>query len=577
MKLLKKILGGAVAFLMFCAIATPSLAAKVTVSSETGKTNLSGREFTAYQIFTGRKDLVEGKEVLSDVQWGTAFSDNKNKIALLDALQRNTLFANKFASLTIDKPSEIAKAMDNFTNVQAVELAKIVYNSLADSTTKKIPASIQGTSLKNTDGTYSAEVSDGYYLIVDETTSGSVNPAVLQVVGDITITPKTQDVDVTKTVKDGEDGLNNGTYGDSADYSIGDTVPFRLAAQVPDMTHYDTYKFEFVDTLSTGLTLDSSSIKVYWADTADGENKHEITTGANGAAQIKTTGFTENPAPSFKVNLPNLKTITYEENEETKGLTGKYIIVEYNAEMNSNAAFREENKVKLIYSNNPNTGGDGETTEKKVYVFDFTLEGFKKDGTNQNKNLLGAGFIISRNVTTINEDGSESTKKQYAEVNDDKKITGWADWDGDTSKLPGDLKDGNITSGDDGKFTVIGLDAGKYELYEVKAPAGYNTPSLPFELEIIAEHSNDAVTNLKYKLGNPAINSDTAENDGTITMPTSTTSGSGIVSPRILNNKGTTLPETGGMGTTLLYVAGGILLIGSAVLLVTKKRMGHEN
>lgn len=416
---------------------------------------------------------------------------------------------------------------------------------------------------------------DGNYVIFGAEADGlDVFHSYITDICDITIKPKTEDVDVVKTVKDGSDGLNNEGYGSNADYSIGDTVPFRLAAKVPDMTHYDTYKFEFVDTLSTGLNLNKGSIKVYVATDAEGTNKQEIsTTGENALATIITEGFTGENAPSFKVTLPNLKNISYTSNEvTTNNITGKYIVVEYTAQMNSNAAFREENKVKLVYSNNPNTGGDGETQEKKVYVFDFTLNGLKKDGANQNIDLSGAGFIISRTVTT-DEGENKKVQKQYAAVDSDtKKITGWRDWNGDTSELPEEIKEGNITS-QEGKFTVIGLDAGKYELYEVKAPTGYNTPEKPFELEIIADHSNSNDVKLSYKLGNPTITNETTEASGTVSMPVDNNNGSGVVAPTILNNKGTTLPETGGMGTTMIYIVGGILLLGSAILLITKKRI----
>lgn len=576
MKMIKKLFGSVVALAMAFALTTSVSAATVTVDSETGKTNLSGRTFTAYQIFKGTKSGDTPNEVLADVTWGDAIISAEAQTKLISSLKNN--FTDVAAVQSLEETSEakeVAKALDGFTEDQGIKLAKVIYDVLAgNAADKKIPNNVTKTVLEPKDGEYFATVEDGYYLIVDESTTGSVNPAVLQVVGDITIKPKTEDVDVVKTVKDGSDGLNNEGYGSNADYSIGDTVPFRLAAKVPDMTHYDTYKFEFVDTLSTGLNLNKGSIKVYVATDAEGTNKQEIsTTGENALATIITEGFTGENAPSFKVTLPNLKNISYTSNEvTTNNITGKYIVVEYTAQMNSNAAFREENKVKLVYSNNPNTGGDGETQEKKVYVFDFTLNGLKKDGANQNIDLSGAGFIISRTVTT-DEGENKKVQKQYAAVDSDtKKITGWRDWNGDTSKLPEEIKEGNITS-QEGKFTVIGLDAGKYELYEVKAPTGYNTPEKPFELEIIADHSNSNDVKLSYKLGNPTITNETTEASGTVSMPVDNNNGSGVVAPTILNNKGTTLPETGGMGTTMIYIVGGILLLGSAILLITKKRI----
>lgn len=127
-----------------------------------------------------------------------------------------------------------------------------------------------------------------------------------------------------------------------------------------------------------------------------------------------------------------------------------------------------------------------------------------------------------------------------------------------------------VVKNDEGTaFTFSGLDDGDYRLTETATPAGYNTID-PIEFTITAEHDvlsdNPALTSLN---GNAAT--------GEITFTSSIPDGS--LSADIVNQSGATLPETGGMGTTLFYIVGSALVIGAGVLLITKRRMGasHHN
>ncbi|MCI5484375.1 MAG: prealbumin-like fold domain-containing protein, partial [Clostridiales bacterium] len=112
-------------------------------------------------------------------------------------------------------------------------------------------------------------------------------------------------------------------------------------------------------------------------------------------------------------------------------------------------------------------------------------------------------------------------------------------------------------------FTFSGLDDGNYRLTETVTPAGYNTID-PIEFTVNAEHDvlsdNPALTSLSGNATN-----------GELTFTSNTTEGS--LSADVVNNAGSTLPETGGIGTTIFYVLGGVLVLAAVVLLVTKKRM----
>lgn len=124
-----------------------------------------------------------------------------------------------------------------------------------------------------------------------------------------------------------------------------------------------------------------------------------------------------------------------------------------------------------------------------------------------------------------------------------------------------------LTSDEEGLFKIIGLDDGTYKLREIKAPDGYNLLDSDVEVKITATTANgqewtgapeDALT----KLG-------TASDGGNTET--------GVAFITIGNNKGATLPETGGMGTTLFYIVGTVLVIGAAVLLVTRRRVNAQD
>lgn len=249
MKQTRKLLSLLLALAMVCAFAATAFAATVTIPSDG---ILKDHTFTAYQIFSGRE---EGG-ILSDVQWGSGI----NSTAFLAALKDSTAFGDKF---------------DACTDAAAVAEVLSANTAFADAFAKLAYAHKIGTGTALTSGTNTLD--DGYYLVVDTTENvadgSAYNAALLQVVGDVNITVKTDAPTVEKKVLEGN------TYQDAADYNIGDAVPFRLIGSVPDMSRYDTYKYIFHDTLSTGLTLNENSIKVYVASDKAGTDKVEITTG----------------------------------------------------------------------------------------------------------------------------------------------------------------------------------------------------------------------------------------------------------------------------------------------------------
>lgn len=545
---MKKLLGLLLAAVMVLAMGVPTFAASgsytLTISGAS-----DGHTYEAYQIFAG--DLSENEQTLSNVKWG----DGVNGEALLAALKG-----------TEEEPTAYQTCMT------AADVAKVLESYENNSSEMKAFADIAGQHLtKTTSGTASAYNEDsksytisglaaGYYLVKDKDDSVPGTDAytdfILKVVQNTTVTPKSDVPTVEKKVQEddkyNQDGGYGNGYNDVADWNIGDAVPFKLIGTLPtNFADYDIYQYIFHDTLSDGLDLNEGSIKVYYASDKAGTDKTEIPLGKY---EVEAPGTEGTDQCSFEVAFADLTSV--------EGVTAnKYIIVEYTATLNKDAEIGlpgNPNKVYLEFSNNPNSGGEGDTgktPEDKVIVFTYELDATKVDGEHTDTKLKDAEFKL------YDENG------KYVIVDADGKVTGWADNEAGGSTLKSD---------ENGLFKVIGLDDGTYWLKETKAPDGYNLITDPIKIEIKATTVNDQDWTA---MEGPADALKVLEIK--VTVGSTTTSGngdteSGIVETDIKNNKGAELPETGGMGTTIFYVLGAILVLGAGGLLIARRRTDSE-
>ncbi len=559
MKRTKKLLALLSALVLALAMSVTTLAATVTVTDN----GPDSHTYTAYQIFTGTQTTDSGNK-LADVAWGNGINADN----FLTALKADTTVGTDFAKITETDASKTAALVqevlgtytDNSDKANAV--AKIAYANKAG----------DGTAISKD----TTELANGYYLIVDTTgVSGkddALNTALLQVTTDVTIGNKTDKPSVEKKVKENTKASTETTYGegynDVADYNIGDAVPFKLIATVPDTSNYNTYKvFTFTDTLDAGLTVPAATdVSVYYA------TDKAAATGTDLASYFDVTV----KGQVISITLKDDKDLKAMETANTVTKDG-YIIVSYSATLNSNAVIGlngNENKVDLTYSNNPNQTGDGtpetgKTPEDKVIVFTYELDTTKVDGADKTKTLQGAKFVLSKGT---------GENKVYAILDNSNKVTKWTKYiDQDAADKDTDVTEGKeiatvLESGSDGVFKVIGLDDGTYYLTETVAPAGYNKLSSDITLTINATTVNnqswvgkasDALTALSLDVTGAGAEDTTAE--GNLS--------SGIVADTITNNQGSVLPSTGGIGTKLFYVIGGILVLGAGILLVARKRM----
>ena len=489
MKALKKAMSVLVSLLMIFTFALPAFADSATTHTITAPATT--HQYEIYQIFTG--DL--NGEILSNVKWGENGTGAKGEAVASTIIDELTAVNSKSDSEKLNVVKKYAKLnnpVDTISN-------GAVYNAVA-----------------------------GYYLIKDK--DGSVTGAdtyttyIVKVVGNVTISSKSDVPSFEKKVKDTNDteGVTSG-WQDSADYDIGDVVPFKLEGTVAsNYADYKTYYFAFHDQAEAGLTFDDTSVKVY----VDG---NKITSGyrVESSPEDKDT---------FDVVFDNLKDITAVH-------AGSKITVEYTATLNEGAALGKQgnvNKAKLEFSNNPNeqqTGvgkpGTGETPWDNVIVFTYqvVVNKVKADNTA----LTGAGFTLEK----VLKDGS---KKPVAVVKNAAGTT----------------------------FTFKGLDDGDYILTETKTPATYNTIE-PITFTVTAEHtviwSTEARTDILTGLTGSTA-------DGKVTFTANANKSE--LTTNVVNQSGATLPGTGGIGTTIFYVIGGLLMAAAAVLLITKKRMNSD-
>lgn len=542
MRKVRKLIGVLLAAVMVLAMGVPAFAASDSYTLTISEAS-AGHTYEAYQIFAG--DLSENGQTLSNVTWG----DGVNVEALLAALKGTEEETTAYETCTT--AADVAKVLESYGDNSSEMKA------FADIAGQHLSGTTSGTLGEYNEGSYTISgLAAGYYLVKDKDDSVPGTDAytdfILKVVQNTTVTPKSDVPTVEKKVQEDDKYPQDGGYGngynDVADWNIGDAVPFKLIGTLPtNFADYDTYQYIFHDTLSDGLDLNEGSIKVYYASDKAGTDKTKIS------------------SEKYTVNVPGTECsfeVAFDDLTSVEGVTAdKYIIVEYTATLDKDAEIGlpgNPNRVYLEFSNNPNSGGEGDTgktPEDKVIVFTYELDVTKVDGQDADTKLENAEFKL------YDENG------KYVIVDADGKVTGWADNEAGGSTLKSDKN---------GLFKVIGLDDGTYYLKETKAPDGYNKITEPIEIVITAATENDQ----NWEAGEGPKDALTAL-EIQVTVGSSETSGNGdtetgIVATDIQNNKGAELPGTGGMGTTIFYVLGAILVLGAGGLLIARRRTDSE-
>lgn len=540
--------------------------------------------YNAYQILTGNTD--GGK--LTSLSMGNGIS----QADLITAINATSGSGTLASTATLD---EIATALANITSDSdtAATLAKEIAKHKVTANAKTLTRGSGSDNYTNT------SLANGWYLILDETnplasSSSTTNTQVrsaniLELTQDSTINTKHSLPTLDKVIVEG------GTEKVANSAAIGDTITYNIKLNVPDVRGYDKYYYVVEDTLSSGLTY-NEDLAVTVASVAADED-------TDGPSSDTDTGdfYVTQSGTSIKVVFENAV------NNFKDKTVGAPIVISYTATLNSNAVIGNAgnpNTAKLVYSNDPNATGTGtnetgkpdepsssaptgETPNETVTTYSTAIKVNKVD---QNNNALkGAVFTLSSSDFnevkvvsgyTFEEDNTNGTYYKLADGSYTKTAPvgdAVANPTYDATDFEKKYKKVYISSGtndtiieksnatsysieaqvdENGVITFNGLKPGTYTLSEKVTPEGYNTAS-PVEITITATNSS-----------------------GVLQAPSNwTVSGASYVaednafSLNVVNKQGATLPTTGGIGTKLFYIIGGLLVAGSVVLLVTKKRM----
>lgn len=558
-----------------------AVAATITVNKVSGDT--ATRSYKAYPIITGT--LAEDGATLTALSWasGVSVSDLATALTSFDTAHSTSYFAGFTSSST---PDDLATKLGSVPTNLYEDLAK-VFN-----TSGVITGS--GTTLsENAGGTgYEATgLTDGWYLVKDETstlTNTARSANILAVKGSTAITPKYSLPTLDKVIIDsGEKEVNSA--------SIGDTVTYNIKTKVPDMTGYTKYFFVVDDTLSKGLTYNGDLSITYGSGNV-------LTLDSDGAGMTNTGDYYVTPSAYSESTGTTIKVVFEDFYNKFKSITpGTDIIISYTATLNNKAVINGEgnpNSAQLTYSNDPNETATpdpskpdepgsgapvGQTPPDTVKTFTTSIVINKFESGAPTTKLAGVKFRISgtglksvqndtglyvKNASAspayyLLKDGTYTSEAPtgdsahdavYASTTEKYEYT-------ETSAITGNPVKVDTYGETDatGALTFSGLDAGTYIITEVEAKDGYNLLEAPITV-VITDTFDQSAKTCTYSYAK----------DGALAVSSNQID--------VANAKGATLPSTGGIGTKLFYLFGGLLVAGSVVFLVTKRRMNtREN
>lgn len=567
MKKWKKFTAMLFAMIMFLSMSTTTLAYTIQLKNDSNSPT-TGHTYNVYQIFTG--DLATDKITLSNVKYGKNYGTEGAAV-----------------------PSEV---LDQIKPETVVAFAKELLNNDNNNDITGDPFGIL-----NTENNWKIEdVPAGYYLIQDKgvpADGDSYSAYIIQVVDNVSMAPKSKIITSDKVITSDDYNDNykpadadteiDDSVTDDGKYSnggIGTRVDYKLTVNVPEnAANYNYYYCVLNDTLSEGLTFDETSVVVKVGDTTKTLNTdYKLYVGD--AADGKT----------FQIAML-----------DAKSLKGKTITATYSATINENAKIGVEgnpNKFDVTYSNNPNYSyvddKDGKpnedepvgvTPEQETRTY---VTGIKLLKTDEDGNVLtGAEFTITgdsvkyvlvseekftedvngtywklTNKTYTTTEPTKETAEKY-ESTEIKYIRTIEYTIKDNSEANKEIK--AFVDSEKGIVYFKGLGEGVYTIIETVTPDGYNTiDPITVTIDWTAPAAQSADKNCTW-----TATAKTGEDENSKKL---ILNDEGVFELTIVNEKGVELPETGGIGTTLFYIIGGVLVVAAMVLLITKKKMSAE-
>ncbi len=465
----------------------------ITITNTNTAVSISGNTFSAYKIF--------------DVTYNT---DKTSYVYTVDPT-----FAGLFTSLGLvgDEAAYNYVMAANPTTFAAAAFAYVEANSIVADGSQTVAASSETTTINTLDL--------GYYIVEGTATApdsqtitslcilNTTNPSV-------TVNPK---LDVpTLDLQVLEDSLNQ--WGEVADYTVGEDVPYRLISDVPNMNGYTDYTFTVTNTLANGLSF-NGDVTV----TIGGVVYTDFTVISNGQTFEVVFGDT------FINQTPNAA-----------------IVISYTATLDDDAAIfsgSNANTAYLTYSSNPYAPTETAVTPSdEVLVDTYRVDIIKYTGEwISPEYLAGAHFSLK-----LTNDTAAAPIAFVLEADGTYRVATAAD----------SVTTTDLVSDVNGRIPVTGIDEGTYYLFETQAPVGYNI--LDGAVQIILTRDFDSGS---YSTANSVVRTYTnGTENGTV---------------NVQNNAGLMLPTTGGMGTTIFTVAGIAIMAIAATILVAKKKASAKS
>ena len=580
MKKLKKIMALVIAMAMVVAMAMPAMAAAneytITVTNTNENVTIAGKTYYAHKLF----DLkYSGDNYAYTISTSNTFYTTAKTVL-------DTYF--DFADIASDPNTKTVTVKESKKNADGTLSAADV-RALADALQQYIPAtsSLSATVAAGAE-TCTIDVGEAGYFIITGNADPKDPKQTEEVVSAVmldntdktaTVNPKVEIPKLDKKIT-GEHVLD--AAGKAATAEVGKTVSYELDSNVPDLTGFSAYTFVISDTMTSGLTFTDP----------EGAATNDVVVKINDVD--KTSDVTvEISGQTLTVTVPYdvLKAAT--KNDP--------IVVTYSAVVNSNALNTnyEKNTANLEYSHSPYDTSTNKTPDKEVYVIDVNIDVNKYTGE-----ITEAQYISSAEYNELDEEAkAEYTAVADAEAGKEYMKAGsagtplenakfklfkgtakpaddalaWYKYNTTTNKVEWVAKANadEFVTGSNGHFSpnqVRGLEAEKtgtaYGLLETEAPTGYNLLKDPvlFTLTGAYDDTNKQAT----------ISASAGSVEGGTIDVSATAAAQPVVTEPVLNQSGAELPSTGGIGTTMFYIIGAILVLGAGILLVTRRRMSVQ-
>ena len=429
----------------------------------------------------------------------------------------NSVYASKIKELVSSKLSKTVSDQDVVEYMMSLdnEGSQSEYRTLIQKAISSMETHIVNVESCDVNGNITLDkLGYGFYLI-DEITNVSNSHSASSMTMVNTANPKATiqiKSDYPSIVKKIYEDDNNIGWNDMGDFEIMQNIPYKYESKVPDMSGYVSYFLEFEDEMDPSLSLKEDSIQVKVKDTIIPADTYSVTKSSNG----------------FKVTFNDFKGL---------GSQGDPILFTYDAYLNDLSATKIskkgfENKVRLNFSNDPQTNSKGQTPWDSVVCYTYQVKGLKTN--EKDVKLEGATFKLYR----------DSNLSDLVKV---KKST--------NGYVVSNSVDEEIVSNEKGEFVIQGLDQGTYYLKEIQAPDGYTLLKEAIEIQItptfVADRNNytsngEGLVSLSATSFNTHLNAST--NDLSVAL-------------KIVNQTSSKLPVTGSMGTIVCVLTGAGIMV----------------